>query len=115
MTTPTLEETIRNLVARGDLSHVSLAMNSSHTKWRASFTPCSTFGTTFSENEDPVKALMLAITTTKLKTRNPRVKPIAQETVTMDETAEGLATTDEYLAGIAAKTAAQTEDVEDLM
>jgi hypothetical protein len=86
MTTATLEETIRQLAARGEISNISLAMNGSHTRWRACFVPCSTFGQSFAEDEDPIKALMTALTTVKLKTRkprtldDPRVEVIPQET-----------------------------------
>lgn len=86
MPTPTtLEEIIRGLVGRGELSNLSLSMNGSHTKWRASFVPCSVFGQSFAEDVDPIKALMTALTDVKLKSRkaplhaDPRVASIPQE------------------------------------
>ena len=99
--TTTLDQTIRDLAARGEISDISLSMNATHTKWRACFVPCSVFGQSFAEDEDPVKALLLALSSAKLaskKPRNPRVKGIPQETITMDETEEGLVRTDAYFA-----------------
>lgn len=69
MTTPTPPEAIdlaftirlREIIAKGNLSHISLAMNSSHTKWRASYSPTKTFGSSFAEDEDPIKALTLVL------------------------------------------------------
>lgn len=80
----TLEDTIRGIAERGELSNLSLSMNSSHTKWRASFVPCSVFGQSFAEDVDPIKALMTALTTVKLKRKaplhaDPRVASIPQE------------------------------------
>lgn len=66
-----LEDMIRDLAKRGELSHVSVALNGSGTQWRASFAPCSVFGVTFAEDKDPVKALTLAMEGTKLKRRAP--------------------------------------------
>lgn len=68
-----LEEAIRQLAARGEISNLSLTMNSTGTKWRACFAPCSVFGLSYAEDPDPCKALVLAMTTIKLKTRT-RVK-----------------------------------------
>lgn len=68
----TLEEAIRECAGRGELSGVSLSLNPSHTKWRASFTPTSVFGISFAEDEDPVKALLMAISGPVLK--SPRIK-----------------------------------------
>lgn len=68
----TLDEAIREVVGRGELSHISIGMNSSHTKWRASFTPTSIFGISFAEDEDPIKALLMAIGGPVLK--SPRLK-----------------------------------------
>src|ERR1700744_531069 len=103
----TLEEAIREIADRGELSGISLSLNPSHTKWRASFTPCSVFGIAFAEDEDPVKALMTAISGPVLK--SPRIKvdgrlkesvdTIPQEVVEVEP--------DPYLAGIQAKTKAK--------
>jgi len=81
-----LEDTIRQLAARGEISNLSLSLNASGTRWRAGFTPCSVFGNSFAEDADPCKALHLALTTIKLKTRtrvkdNDLVGTIHQETV----------------------------------
>ena len=92
MLTPTLEQTIRDLAARGEISDLSLSMNPSHTKWRACFVPCSTFGQSFAEDVDPVKALMLAMSTAKLSSKKPRVRndphveSIPQKTIVVENT-----------------------------
>lgn len=102
MPTPTLEETIRDLAARGEISNLSLAMNSTHTKWRAAFAPCSVFGSSFAEDEDPIKALLLAMTSAGLrKPRSGSARALAaeearatgkieQETVVVAEVDEGI-------------------------
>lgn len=100
-----LESKIRELADRGDLSHISIATSQGGKQWRASFTPTSVFGISFAEDPDPVKALLLALTTVKLKSKRTFVKDqdlvgtIHQETVDVEQP------TDEYLAGIQAKTA----------
>jgi hypothetical protein len=72
MTTPTLEDTIRDLAKRGEISHISLTPSQNGKLWRGSFTMCSHFGVSFAEDADPVQALMLAFTSAKLK--KPRTK-----------------------------------------
>lgn len=110
--TPNLEEAIRGLATRGEISHISLTRNSANTKWRGSFTMCSKFGVSFSEDADPVKALMLALTTAKMKpARVPKrddhqVETIPQDTVDVENTIAAdvaSAEVDQYLAGINAK------------
>jgi hypothetical protein len=102
MTTPTLEETIRALAAKGEISDLGLSMNSTGTKWRASFVPCSQHGVSYAEDADPVKALILALSTIKVRRR-------------------ALPTTDRELAADEAKATAKIDqttvdaDVEDLM
>lgn len=96
---PSLEETIRDIVARGELTHFSLTPSQGGRMWRASFTPASTFGNTISEDADPIKALMMAFTTTKMKRRPPSDRDLAameatatgkieQETVEVEPVAE---------------------------
>lgn len=85
-----LEEAIRQLAARGEISNLSLTLNASCTKWRAGFTPCSVFGNSFAEDADPCKALLLALTTIKLKTRvrmkdEHLVGTIRQDTVEVEQ------------------------------
>ncbi len=115
--TPTLEETIRGLAARGEISDLSLSMNSSHTKWRACYVPCSQFGQSFAEDLDPIKAIMMALTTIKLKSkRAPTDREIAAadalSTAKIDQATVDVVP-DEYLAGIQART---TEaEIDDLM
>jgi hypothetical protein len=70
MSNANLEETIRDLAARGELSHISLSPSQNGKLWRASFTMCSKFGVSFGEDEDPIKALMLACTTAKMAPRH---------------------------------------------
>ena len=70
MTTPiNLEDVIHDLVARGELSHLSIAPSQDGKMWRASFTMCSKFGASFAEDEDPVKAIIVACTSAKMKPR----------------------------------------------
>lgn len=116
-----LEEAIRQLAARGEISNLSLTMNGTGTKWRACFAPCSVFGLSYAEDADPAVALQRALTTMKLKTRKVPVKDrdlvgtIRQDVVEVEpEAYVSAAQADEYLAGIQAKTAA-APDVEDLM
>lgn len=69
-----LENKIRELAARGEISDIGLSRNGTNTKWRASFVPCSTFGISYAEDDDPVKALILAFGA-KLKSRKlPRLR-----------------------------------------
>jgi hypothetical protein len=110
MLTPTLEDTIRELAARGEISDIGLSMNSTYTKWRASFTPCSKFGVSYAEDEDPVKALQLALTSAHLrKPRSGSPKAMAAEEAratgrieqdTVDVSLEADAATAEVDAGI---------------
>jgi hypothetical protein len=65
-----LEDTLRDIASRGELSHLSLAASQGGKMWRASFAMCSHFGVTFAEDKDPAQAIMLALTTAKL--RKPR-------------------------------------------
>lgn len=71
MTTITLEDAIRNLATRGEISHISLTPSQNGTKWRGSYAMSSKFGVSFAEDADPVKALMLAMTTGSVKARPP--------------------------------------------
>ena len=68
---PNLEDVIRFVANRGELSHLSLAQSQDGKMWRASFSMCSHFGVSFAEDADPVQAIALALTTAKLK--KPRV------------------------------------------
>lgn len=66
-----LEEVIRDLAARGELTHLSLAPNPSAKGWRATFSPASVFGVCHGADLDPVKAILLAIDGAKIKRRAP--------------------------------------------
>lgn len=66
-----LEDTIRDLATRGELTHLSLAPNQSGPGWRASFAPASHFGVCFGGDLDPVKAILLAVDGAKLKRKAP--------------------------------------------
>lgn len=66
-----LEETIRDLAKRGELTHISLTPSQNGKKWRALFAPASVFGNSFAEDADPVKAIMLACDTAKIRKRKP--------------------------------------------
>lgn len=101
MSNSALEDAIRNLAARGEISHISLTPSQGGKKWRGSYAMCSTFGVSFAEDEDPIKALTLAMTTARLKSRAPTKRAtdaaearstgsIPQETVAADESVEDL-------------------------
>ncbi len=64
-----LEDLIRELAKRGELSNISISRNGSNTSWRASFTPCSAFGVSYAEDKDPVKAIMVACDAAKIRKR----------------------------------------------
>jgi hypothetical protein len=81
-----LEETIRDLAQRGEISHISLVPTAHG--WRATFAACSIFGNSFAEDKDPCTAIMLACDTAKIRRRAPfedgagklklSVEPVAQ-------------------------------------
>lgn len=78
--TRNLEEVLRDLAARGEISHVSLTPSpdkivDGKQVWRASFAMCSKFGVSFAEDTDPVKAIQIALTTAPLKRRAPSARP----------------------------------------
>lgn len=75
MTTINLEAVLRDLAARGELSHISLTPSQNGKMWRGSFTMCSKFGVSFGEDADPAQALILACTTAKMKPRAAEKKP----------------------------------------
>jgi hypothetical protein len=62
-----LEEVLRDLAKRGEISHISLVPSQNGKLWRASFAMCSHFGISFAEDADPAKAIILACTSAKLK------------------------------------------------
>lgn len=65
-----LEETIRDLMARGELVGFSCHAGIGG-KYKASFVMSSKFGQSLSEDADPIKALMLAFTSAKMKRAAP--------------------------------------------
>lgn len=83
--TTTLEDRIRELAARGELTHVSLAPSGK--KWMASYAPASVFGTSQAEHADPVQAILDAFDGIKLKRRStPGLKPTPEpDPVPFDE------------------------------
>jgi len=76
-----LEETIRGLAGRGELSHISLAFSATSNKFRAVFTPCSRYGNSIGEDDDPVKAVMLACAAIKVRPpKQPSHRPALELT-----------------------------------
>jgi hypothetical protein len=79
-----LDDVLRDIAARGELSHISLAPSQNGKLWRASFAMCSHWGVSFAEDADPAKALILACTSAKLKkprttiTLKPEPEPPAE-------------------------------------
>lgn len=86
-----LEEVIRELAARGEISHISLVPSQKGEKWRGSFAMCSKFGISFAEDADPVVALTMAMTTAKMKPARALVRDqdlvptIPQETIEVED------------------------------
>lgn len=75
MTTP-LEDKIRELIGRGEMTHFSLAPTPDGKRWKAAYSPSSVFGNSIAEDADPIKALMSAFDGIKLKRRaSPSLKP----------------------------------------
>ncbi len=100
MQTQNLEETIRDLAKRGELTHISLTPSQGGKKWRALFAPASTFGNSFAEDVDPVKAIQLACTSAKIRKHKPfkdgdgakrKVDAIPQDDLEADDSADPLA------------------------
>lgn len=90
----TVDDVLRDLAKRGEISHISLVPSQNGKLWRASFAMCSVFGISFAEDADPAKAIILACTSAKLK--KPRVA-IKETAIRLSETtkAPAKATEDE--------------------
>jgi len=67
-----LETKLRDLARAGEISHISLTPSQGGKAFRAAFAMCSRFGFSFAEDPDPVKAIMIALTTAKTKKPPPR-------------------------------------------
>jgi hypothetical protein len=80
-----LEETIRELMARGELVGFSCHAGIGG-KYKASFTMSSKFGQSLSEDADPIKALMMAFTSAKMK----RAAPTRREELGAEAKANGV-------------------------
>src|ERR1700679_3690449 len=70
----TLEDLIRNLAARGEISSIGLYFSPTEGKWVATFALCSKFGLTSVAHVDPCEALRLALSATKGLAPMPRAK-----------------------------------------
>jgi hypothetical protein len=72
-----LESMIRDLAARGELTHLSVVpsvymMGSKAVKgFAATFAPASNFGNTFGQDTDPVNAMKAALNDAKLRRKAP--------------------------------------------
>ena len=66
-----LEETIRELMDRGELVGFSCHCSAINGNYLASFTMATKHGNSLSEDKDPIKALMMAFTSAKLKRQAP--------------------------------------------
>jgi hypothetical protein len=62
-----LEDMIRDLALRGELSHLSIAPRGNG--WSVSFCPTSKFGVFFGEHKDPVEAIKAALEAPRLRRR----------------------------------------------
>lgn len=65
-----LEDMIRAACANGEMTHLSVCPRAgkgpNNITWHASFSPASKWGAGFGEDIDPVKAMKLAMTDTRL-------------------------------------------------
>lgn len=77
MTTQNLEDVIRDIIARGEMTHLSLTPSQNGALWRASFSPAKNFGNSFAEDKDPIAALMRAMTSAKLARKAPTDRDLA--------------------------------------
>lgn len=68
MSRPSLEDAIREMAARGEITHLSLTPRGKN--WGASFSPASSMGNAFGEDKDPVEAIFQAFE--EIKLRRPR-------------------------------------------
>lgn len=77
----TLEDRIRDLAKRGELTHVSLAPTLNGKGWKAAYSPSSVFGNSIAEHADPVQAILAAFDGIKLKRRAAtNMKPTPEPT-----------------------------------
>jgi hypothetical protein len=65
MTTPTLEDLIRDRAAKGELVHLSVVCSALDAKWHAVYAPAHTFGVENGMGADPVEAMIAALTSVK--------------------------------------------------
>lgn len=79
-----LEELIRDVAQRGELTHLSLTPRRMEIEegsnkfvhgWSATLAPSSSTGNTFGFDPDPVKALKTAIEEARLRRRSPNAAP----------------------------------------
>lgn len=84
----TLEDTLRDLAKRGEITHISLTPSGKG--WRASFSPSSITGASFGEDRDPVNALLLALASAKLRKRLPFKDGGGRVKETQEDDLEGL-------------------------
>ena len=76
MTTSGLEDRLRALAAKGELTHISLTPRHDGKKflgWAASYAPATGWGPGFALDADPVTAILMAIESWK-PARKPRAK-----------------------------------------
>lgn len=79
MPTQTVDDVLRDLAKRGEISHISLTPSQNGKLWRASFAMCSKFGVSFAEDADPAQAIILACTTAKMKPRQAEKRSVLVE------------------------------------
>lgn len=101
-----LEDMLRDVVKAGELSHLSLVPSQNGKSFRTSYAMCSKFGITFAEDPDPVKSIMLAISTAKIKKppapRRPATVDVVAERIADEPAADhtGVALADDPLADL---------------
>lgn len=90
----TLEDLIRDAVARGDFTHLSLASRWDDKGFNASFAPAKGFGCHFTTDKDPVEALRTALSQVRArksapdKVQKPNAEPTDAELQQRDDAAK---------------------------
>jgi hypothetical protein len=81
----TVDDVLRDLAKRGEISHISLVPSQNGKLWRASFAMCSKFGVSFAEDADPAKAIILACTSAKMKPRPAEKRHASLEAAAVED------------------------------
>lgn len=87
----TLDERLREIAARGELTYLSLVpiagKGTGGIVWSASYSPASTWGHAMCRHADPVEALMMAIDEKLPPERKRKTRTVSEEVQIGDTTA----------------------------